>query len=1288
VVLAVTLAFAGPAAAVQVDATWIGGAGNWSTATDWDIGVVPDNNGDTYNVLIDDGDTGTASVLWLNMNARIDNLTIDTGDWLGIDTGLDLGIAGTSISNAGVLWLGSGSSANTDLVIANEVTLTGGGTIGASNNWWNRIVDDSGNDGHLINNDNIIEGSGRVGDNTLQLTNRGTVRANQSVRLAIDPNANGVLNTGTLQATNNATLLLQNGTFTNHEGATLGLIEAQNGSSVELDGAHVVGGVLSTSGTGVIETAGSSGATLEDLANQGTYRIHTADDTTLIGTINNTGTINLAAGSAANTDLIIADEVTLTGGGTVSSTNHWHNRIVDDSGNDGHLINNDNIIEGSGRVGDNTLQLTNRSTVRANQSVRLAINPNANGVLNTGTLQATNNAILLLQDGTFTNHEGATLGLIEAQNGSSVELDGAHVIGGVLTTSGTGVIETAGSGGATLEDLANQGLYRVNSADDTALIGTINNTGAINVAAGSSAWTELHVDGQATLTGAGSLTMSNNSYNRIEDPTGEDGHLTNAADHTIEGSGYIGYISHKIQLTNRGTIRGNQPKLLRVMPNAQGILNTGTMEAASGGELRLIGGVCTNFEGGDDGVIQALNGSSVSLDDAHIVGGVLTTSGTGVIETAGSGVPTLENLANQGLYRINGSTDTALVGTINNTGIINVNATSSSATELHVDGQATLTGAGKVMMSDNGYNRIKDPTGEDGHLTNAADHTIEGAGYVGYISQKLQLTNRGTIRGNLSTRLRVMPNAQGILNTGTMEAASGGELRLVGGLCTNFEGGDDGVIQALDGSSVSLDDAHVVGGILTTSGTGVIETAGSGVPTLENLANQGLYRVNGGHDTALIGTINNTGIINVNATSSSATKLHVDGQGTLTGAGKVMMSDNAYNRIEDPTGEDGHLVNETGHTIEGAGYVGYTSHKLQLTNRGVIEATGSSKLYVIPNASGALNDAGGVLRGSGTGGLELRVGSFNNLGTVEALNGSAVTYANTATTANNVAGVLTNGTWRSVSASGGATVSLMGDAVTEIAANTEVELSGAGSTLRVRQGTSSNFTPLESSLTTNEGTLRVLDNRNYTNTNALSNEATGVVELGGGTLDAPSIANAGEMFGYGAITPQPTNSGTIRAVGGTLTMANGILGGSGTVQIDPGSSLDLSGAGGDSDADFLIHNGDDLNLGANDFNVHVDYTNANWGSGNSFNHLANVTSASGQINADADTVQALAGDVADGGTPTAEMDFENVHVGDVVTKHYAVRHNGTSTTNLRGAIQTAVNPHFSPGSERAGRRAM
>ena len=141
--LVITLALQGTSTAVQITATWNGGAGNWNTAGNWSGGVVPNNGADTFNVQIDNGNATNSSVS-LNMAATIDNLTIDVSDSLDINNAQSLtigsGVGAGTITNNGSITMNAFGNL-TDLVMtgAGDVTLSGTGTITMSDNTENRI---------------------------------------------------------------------------------------------------------------------------------------------------------------------------------------------------------------------------------------------------------------------------------------------------------------------------------------------------------------------------------------------------------------------------------------------------------------------------------------------------------------------------------------------------------------------------------------------------------------------------------------------------------------------------------------------------------------------------------------------------------------------------------------------------------------------------------------------------------------------------------------------------------------------------------------------------------------------------------------------------------------------------------------------------------------------------------------------------------------------------------------------------------------------------------------------
>jgi hypothetical protein len=387
--------------AFAADSTWNGGTGNWNVSTNWSPSGVP--NGSSYNVFIDGGNTGINSFVNLNMSTTIGNLTVDTGDTLDIDNSriLTMGLDGGSITNNGILSLNATTS-NTHLRVgAANVLLTGTGILTLSNDSNNFI--DASTAGNLLTNDtkHTIQGSGNIGNNTLNLTNLGTITANQDTDLIIDPNVN-VTNQGILQATSGATLQLKSGTYNN----TGGTIQALDGSAVELSSNPLItGGTLTTSGTGVILSVNTP--TLQNLTNAGQFEGANGSITYLKGTITNTGKMSLTA-TSSNTHLRVADpNVLLTGTGTLTLSNDSNNFI--DASTAGNLLTNDtnHTIQGSGNIGNNTLNLTNLGTIIANQSTSLTIDPNS-GVTNSGTFRANSGSTLIVTDN-LTNYSAKIL---------------------------------------------------------------------------------------------------------------------------------------------------------------------------------------------------------------------------------------------------------------------------------------------------------------------------------------------------------------------------------------------------------------------------------------------------------------------------------------------------------------------------------------------------------------------------------------------------------------------------------------------------------------------------------------------------------------------------------------------------------------------------------------------------------------------------------------------------------------------------------------------------------------
>ena len=123
--------------AYGADDNWIKTMGNWSLGTNWSTGSPPTM---LQNAVI----TDAGGAVTEDISATIQNLTLGSGDSLGINNAISLTIDGSSISNSGNFSINSGGN-GTDLIIGNaSTTLSGTGTLTLSNNSQNFIFGAAG----------------------------------------------------------------------------------------------------------------------------------------------------------------------------------------------------------------------------------------------------------------------------------------------------------------------------------------------------------------------------------------------------------------------------------------------------------------------------------------------------------------------------------------------------------------------------------------------------------------------------------------------------------------------------------------------------------------------------------------------------------------------------------------------------------------------------------------------------------------------------------------------------------------------------------------------------------------------------------------------------------------------------------------------------------------------------------------------------------------------------------------------------------------------------------------
>ncbi len=802
--LCVLLLAASQIHAALIDARWIGGTGNWNSGPNWSNGVAPNNGADTFNVLIDDG-SPTASVVTQNMTATIDNLTVDCNDTLSIANTITLTINAGVINNAGSINVSSTAQTTNFRAAGGDVTITGGGFINLSAFPANRMLGLSSGD-RFINVDNTIRGSGTIGANFSSFTNQGLVIANQSPSLVIDPPSNGdFTNTGTVRA-DGGTLRLEHGPFNN----TGGLIEALDGSVVELAATTIDGGTLQTSGTGVVRNVGSSavdGGT-NTVINSGVLEVGNATSLFIAGTIQNEGVLRVAS-TAQTTNLRPANGDTfLTGGGVLSMTDFAANRVIGITVAD-RLINVDNTIRGSGQLGANFSNVTNQALVVADQPTSLIIDPPSNGdFTNSGTVRAEGGTIRL-EHGPFLN----TGGVIEALDGSVVELATTTIDGGTLQTSGSGIIRNVGSSAidGSTNTVTNAGLLSVANGTSLFVVGTLQNTGTLQLSSTAQTTDLRPAGGEVFLTGGGVVTMSNTAANRIIGSLSSD-RLINV-DNTIRGSGQI--CANFFNVTNQALIVADQPTTLVIDPPSGGdFTNTGTVRA-DGGTLRLENGLLHNT----GGVIEALDGSVVEINTTTIDGGTFQTVGSGVVRNVGTSVidGSSEVLTNAGTFDLRNATTLFLTGTLNNTGTIQLSSIGQLTDFRAAGGDAFLTGGGQILISNLSTNRMLGLAAAD-RIVNV-DNTIRGAGQI--CANFSGFTNQGTLIADQTTAITIDPPVSfDFLNEGVMQASGPGGISILTGPFENFGAVivDAGSVINRTGVYFQTGGSTIVNGVLNANG--------------------------------------------------------------------------------------------------------------------------------------------------------------------------------------------------------------------------------------------------------------------------------------------------------------------------------------------------------------------------------------------------------------------------------------------------------------------------------------
>jgi hypothetical protein len=773
-----------------------------------------------------------------------------------------------------------------------------------------------------------------------------------------------------------------------------------NGLRVDAGNLLTVGGATTVASGGelLVDDNDAGGSTLSSgsLTNAGFFQIGngsmTAASTAKVaGTLNNTGgTIYVEGGEASGANALLS----VSGAAPATLTGSYE--LYGSSGSAAVEFGSGGITS----IGDGS---TNSGYVRLDGT---------NAYLEVGA----------------TNSNSALTGLKTIASNGELELENGAVVTttGALNNAGKLGIDYDGNGGSSMSiggSLTNSGTLLVGNDDafgSTMKIGgpSLTNTGSINLSGGSGV-AELEINApKVTVSGAGTINLSNIASNVISGASATDT-LINSGN-TIQGSGSIADIG----LINSGTILADQSTPLVIAPSSLGLNNQGTLGVNAGSTLQITGtngGSLLNFSGTTltggtymvGGTLQfGASGSSIVTNAANIT---LLGAGSQIIDLSGGNV--LANFATNaatGSFTITGGRSFTTKGNFTNNGslevdsgstfVVNGNLTNLSGTTLtggtyNVGGTLQFNGAGVVtdaanislttssaqIISQNGANA----------LTNLA--AISSAG-----SLSLSGGANFTTAGNFT-------------NNGNLTVASGSNFVVNGNLSnllgTTLLGGTYNIGGSLqfNGANIVIDAANI--SLTSNSAQIVNQTGGNALANLATIAG-GSFSLSGGASFTTAGKFNNAGMLNIG---------------------------NGSNFVV-----NGNLANLSGTTLTGgvysiAGTLQFNGANI-VTNAANVTLDGSSAQIIDENENNGLanlaaNTSAGKFTLAGAKNLSVSGPTFSNAGVFTIGAGSTFTVGNGGSSDNAVAysqsgGTTTvDGTLASASTTSGAQLNLDGGAL-------------------------------------------------------------------------------------------------------------------------------------------------------------------------------------------------------------------------------------------------------------------
>ncbi len=528
---------------------------------------------------------------------------------------------------------------------------------------------------------------GGSGD-TLNLTGGLTNSAGATFNLL--DNSGDVANVGTL--TNQGSLYVGVGTTLNLTNESTGIMDVPMGSSLTVNGTLMAGTANGLAGLTTVEgsltlgngqttsvTPGGSPATLT-VSPSGAIAINNSGTSlTVAGSLNYSGSLSLSGTTAS-----------VTGTGSTATFN---------AGSSVALASGSTLTV-SGAITNNSINFTTGyygggNTVTADEGFT-----NSGAVYMYGSSNYGGAGDTLNVKGTLTNSTGATLDLV----------DYSSDVANVTALSNSGTIDL---GSGTLLSLT--GSAQTNSG--TVNLGSSNGPATLKIGATA-----------VTLSGSGTVVMSNQAGNEITATSAADV-LTSA--NTIAGSGNIGF--GNMGFVNTGTVLANQSTPLVIDTSSAAFNNKGTLTVSPGDTLYIMGGPFKNLSS------TTLSGGTYSIS------GIMQYNSANAIVTNSASI----TLTGASAEIMNSSSRNALstLATNSSTGVFTVTGgqvLSDSATGLTNAGAVTVASSSKLTLTKASatYTQSAGTTTVDGTLTADGGMTFSGGSVFG---------NGGTLSAGTNT---------------------------------------------------------------------------------------------------------------------------------------------------------------------------------------------------------------------------------------------------------------------------------------------------------------------------------------------------------------------------------------------------------------------------------------------------------------------------------------------------------------------------------------------------------